>query len=480
MCIALSPTNANNVYVGGINSWYSTNGGTSWSILNHGYGSGTKVHPDKHCLKFSPVNTNRLFEGNDGGIYWADNPSGSSTWNNATNGLGITEFYRLAVSNIATYQVAGGQDIGCKYVQSKKYADVNGGDGMGCQMDFKDSTIYYVASQYGAINRNTLGGSQTNITVPGQTGAWVTPYIIEPMCHNCLLAGYQKVYKSTNSGTSWTALSAALTSGGVNLLRVAVAPSDSNTIYAINDGNRQLFYTHTGGGGTAWPYINVIYSGSMSDIAIDPKNKNHFWITYSGYNTNEVVEFDSSNTTSVPPYWKILKYNLPNVPVNCIKIDTSNMNIYIGTDVGVFYKDTTMTTWQLYNAGLPVVRVNDLQINYATNEIWAATYGRSLWKSPKQVNVLGVSVVPIALNGLTVVPNPNHGNFTINVKGNISSNTTAAVRLFDLTGRTIWSNPGNINDGKIQINTSGVASGIYIMEVTTPDAVLGRTKIIIY
>jgi ligand-binding sensor domain-containing protein len=81
-------------------------------------------------------------------------------------------------------------------------------------------------------------------------------------------------------------------------------------------------------------------------------------------------------------------------------IDTSNRVKYIGTDIGVFYRDTTMTAWAAFQHGMPVVRVNDLQIDYATNRIWAATYGRSLWESPRQVFYNPLALSPLAPDSL--------------------------------------------------------------------------------
>ena len=55
---------------------------------------------------------------------------------------------------------------------------------------------------------------------------------------------------------------------------------------------------------------------------------------------------------------------------------------YIGTDVGVYYKDNTMTEWVPFNNGLPNVIVNELEIHYSEGTISAATYGRGVWESP--------------------------------------------------------------------------------------------------
>jgi hypothetical protein len=431
------------------------------------------IHADKHFLGFNPYAYNKLFEGNDGGVYWAMNPASNGVWNNVTNGLGITEFYRVAVSNIASYQVAGAQDNGTKFVQFKKYRDAYGGDGMECQMDWADSTTFYASTEYGGISRINLGGGSTNISVSGQTGAWVTPYIVEPMCHNCLLCGYTKVYKSTNRGSNWTAISATFPTLG----RVVVAPTDSNTIYATEDGGRYVHITHDGG--TTWTSLLVIYASStISDILVDPLNPYHFWLTYAGYNTNCVIDYNPNRSA----VWGVMKYNLPNVPVNCIQIDTSNLNLYIGTDLGVYYKpyDSTVLTWTAFNTGMPVVRVSDLQINYTTGDIWAATYGRSLWSSPKQVNTLGISVVPFTYESLNLYPNPNHGDFSVDFNG-MPANGQFNVRLYDMAGKLVWNNIlSNNGNNKIAVNTAGLAGGTYLLEIADNAKVIGRNKVIIY
>jgi len=238
----------------------------------------------------------------------------------------------------------------------------------------------------------------------------------------------------------------------------------------------QAYIIPTIWGATNWSFLSTsTFPGTPSDILLDPTNRNHFWMTYSGYNSKRVAEYD----TATNPKWTSLQYNLPNVPVNCIALDTSNWNLYIGTDIGVFYKESTMTQWQAFNNGMPSVRVNDLKINYTTGEIWAATYGRSLWKSPKQITTLGVSVVPFELNSLSVYPNPNHSIFTVDVKDNIT--TPVSLHIFDMAGRLVFSADNQaLNSGKMQVNATGLRNGTYIVEMATANNVLGRNKIVIY
>ena len=55
--------------------------------------------------------------------------------------------------------------------------------------------------------------------------------------------------------------------------------------------------------------------------------------------------------------------------------------LYIGTDVGVYFRNSTMADWIPYNTGMPNVIVNELEISYNNNKLWAATFGRGLWNS---------------------------------------------------------------------------------------------------
>jgi len=74
---------------------------------------------------------------------------------------------------------------------------------------------------------------------------------------------------------------------------------------------------------------------------------------------------------------------LPNMPVNTIAYEKSAKNaLYVGTDAGVYYRNDTLSHWVPYKSGLPNVIVDDLQIQYPSKTISAATYGRGIWQAP--------------------------------------------------------------------------------------------------
>lgn len=494
LSIAIDPNNANKVFAGGVNTWYSTNGGTSWNITTQWWAqlSGiATVHADKHWLAFHPLVANRLFECNDGGIYRTDNPLPTSVWNDLTHGMGITQFYRNAVANNTTFVLGGSQDNGTKMYQGGVWSAANGGDGMDCQIDFVDSNTFYTATQYGNIDRvsSTWGDDQISDNIPGGVGGkggWITPYIMNPRNHDGLIAGYKRVYYSPDAGTSWIDLFGKPLDTGKNINRIAMTPANDSFIYITTDNNNsKIYFTNKFKGSVVTTYdsLQAPYTADITDIKVDPKKKNRFWITYGGFGSPQVVRYDSG-------VWTQMKTGLPNVPVHCFEIDSSNGVIYVGTDVGVFYQDTaTGNTWAPYTTNMPNIEVADLAINYKKKELWAATYGRGMWKSAKQdytvptdttdtTNV--ITMIPYVADDFSIAPNPSNGHFKVKTGATAYMGKEISMRIVDNTGRVIWGRNDKFSEqGSLEIDVQQLPRGIYIFEVTSANSVVGRKRIIL-
>ncbi len=492
LCIAVSPIDSNEVYVGGVNTWHSNNGGTAWSRTNQWYftsGGSVTVHADKHWLTFHPLNSNRLFECNDGGVYKTDNPQ-SQMWTDITDGMGITQFYRNAVSNKASFVLAGAQDNGSKGRDgSGVWHDLTGGDGMNCEMDYADTSTFYTAIQYGELRRTINGGFNfTDIqnNIPGRPrGAWITPYLVSPQDNQQLLAGYEKIWFSPNRGNSWTEVTPNNVTGSRDARRLAMSADSSGAIYALYENQDVVYYTHrfVPGDTVTLDTIQVPYNGNISDIKADQKKYDRFWITFSGYGSTKVAEYDAG-------VWSKVDTNLPNVPVYCFEADTANDVIYVGTAVGVFYIDSaTNNKWEPYNAGLPSIEVTDLGINYTKKQLWASTYGRGLWMSPKQTydtlvpppdTTTGLSVIPYVIDAFEVVPNPSNGQFTIETNNQELNGEVVNIRLFDYTGKTLWADDRRLSaNGTADVNVGEVPTGVYLIEVSNNKAVIGRNRVVV-
>jgi photosystem II stability/assembly factor-like uncharacterized protein len=481
LCIAINPTNANEILVGCVNTYRSLDGGSNWDMVTQWYDGSPgimTVHADKHFIGFNPLMFHSLFEGNDGGIY-KTNDAGGLLWNDLSNGMGTTQFYRNAVAGNAHFVLGGAQDNGSKILRSGFFSDeLTGGDGMNCEIDNTDSTIFYTAVQYGSLHVTTDGGATFNTisdNIPGQpTGAWVTPYVLNPTISGMIIAGYDHVYYSLDYGQSWNDISPNFPTTGTKLQRIANTFLDDYELVTMG-GNNVLNYTFNLG--QAWTNLVCPFNGKISDIAIDPWNKQKFWFTFSGYGATKVASYIIGNG------WSQQSDSLPNVPVNCIVIDSSNGTKYIGTDVAVFYRDTSMNAWRLYDNGLPSVIINDLGINYVTGEIWAATFGRGMWKSPKLITQPPVAInhIPYALDVVKTIPNPNKGSFDILTSNPFLTDKEVTINIIDYTGANVMSLSKKFsNDGKLNIDASQLSRGNYVVEVLRNGNVFAKDKIVVY
>lgn len=387
LALAVDPSDANILYVGGINTWKSISSGYTWSIFNQWYNSCSGVpvtHADKHYLGFQP-NTSILFEGNDGGLYKAIN--GGSSFESLSNGLIISQMYRLGVSQTEpNATICGFQDNGTKLLQSDNtWAKTWSGDGMECIIDFTDYNIKYFTTQNGYIHRRIglYGADQiwaNGLPVPGP---WVTAYIMDPNDHLTLYAGYNEVYKTTNQGNSWTSIS-NFGIGGINAL--AIAPSNSNYLYTAKKYTDGFFRTTDGGNNWTnilnnlpgvWDFAVITYISVKND---DPGT---LWISVGGYDQDGVFQSSDAGNS-----WVNISNGLPEIPVNCViqnKQSIDVVELYAATDVGVYVKYGDNDWFPFYDE-MPNVIVTELEIIYdnvnpSNSKLRASTYGRGLWES---------------------------------------------------------------------------------------------------
>lgn len=366
LCIDASPTNANEVVVGGQTDFLrSTNGGSAWQQ------NGGNTHVDYHDIVFAGAS--KYYITSDGGIFLTDN-SGAS-WTDLSNGLAIAQMYGFGQSATnPNLLVQGWQDNGTNKYTGLSWTHILGGDGMLCFIDRTNDNNIWGSTQNGGLARSTNGGGTWQSATNGITeaGAWVTPWIQDPVTANTLYAGFINVWKSVTGGAGWTKISNFSNTANINTL--AVSPANNQVIWAAKATGLYM----TSNGGTTWTNITNIPSGNITGIACSNTDANKAWITYSGFsNTNKVFQTTDMGTT-----WTNISPSIPNIPVNCITyMNNSNDGLYIGTDLGVFYKDNSMTVWEPFFNGLPNVIVTQLEIFYAGSKIRASTYGRGVWES---------------------------------------------------------------------------------------------------
>lgn len=390
LALAADPTNANVIYVGGINVFRSSDGGSTWAINSHWWGdcSVPAVHADCHYLGFSPVN-GHLFAGNDGGV-WSTSDAGL-TWNFLITGITIGQIYKLGQAQLSRDHVINGfQDNGTYTLTPTGWVQTGGGDGMECTIDYSNDAYTYYTIYYGDIYRRNNDNDENHIAGNGingitESGGWVTPFVLHATDPNTMFIGYKNIWRSTNirdNIPTWQKISDNLAGGnGSDMSVVENSPANTSILYAARSDNHLFRSDNCMDLNPNWIDLtsSLPIASTPTDIAPHPTDPNTVYITVG----NAVYKSVNKGLT-----WTNISLNLPAVHVNSIAYYKNDLEgLYIGTDAGVYYKNASMTAWVAFNKGLPANgKITEVEIYYdndsiSSDVIRGCTFGRGLWGS---------------------------------------------------------------------------------------------------
>jgi PKD repeat protein/photosystem II stability/assembly factor-like uncharacterized protein len=391
LAIAVDPLNANTIFAGGVNCFKSVNGGITWQISSHWWGDCgvPAVHADLHVLEYSPLD-GRLYAGNDGGIYWT--ADGGASWHEISNGLAISQVYKIGQSPTVKDKVINGyQDNGTStYIGEPLWIPVIGGDGMECEVDHENSIYSYGTLYYGDIFRMT--NNVNAVKVAGndayginESGGWVTPFLLNRGNANRMFVGYKNVWRGNNLRTnspSWEKISDNLgNSNNTNMRVLEQSPVNHDILYAARDDRKLFRCDNVNKQNPSWTDLTVFLpdNAHINDLRAHPFNEN---IVYMAKGNRVFKSPDKGQS------WEDITGSLPDVTINSIAYYyNSHDGLYVGTDIGIYYKDDFLTDWIRFSDGFPASgRVTEVEIyhdpqNPENDVIRACTYGRGLWES---------------------------------------------------------------------------------------------------
>jgi hypothetical protein len=163
--------------------------------------------------------------------------------------------------------------------------------------------------------------------------------------------------------------------------------------------------------------------------------------------------------------WTNITAGLPAVPVWSVAAqgDSPVGAIYVGTAVGVFYKDNTMSQFKEFQVGMPRgVMVVDLKIHEGVGKVYAATYGRGIWSANLYDRPYDGSIAmptPERNRSLLLNVYPNPANDMIRVVWDDKIEKGQTLSIMDLQGRVVYSTKEFQNRSYIDISKFTV--GLY-------------------
>ncbi|HXE30394.1 MAG TPA: hypothetical protein VN515_01195 [Terriglobales bacterium] len=410
------PNDPDKIFFLSVRMSYSADGGKTATA------AGTTLHSDHHALWMDPTNPSRMIEGDDGGVNFSHDAG--LHWLHTAN-VALEEGYSIHVDNDTPYHICDGlQDNGgwCGPSQAaarpSDWRMVVGGDGEYVVPAPSDANILYADSQEGDVQRtdfatgvsanvkplNTATSGETNFVyaMPARFN-WTTPIEVDANDPNTVYIGANRLYKSTNGGHDWTAISPDLTrndkskqqaSGGPidldmtgaetadTILSISLSPTDKDTIWVgTDDGYVQV--THDGGKtwtNTSNNIAGLPEWGRLQEIECSPFDPNTAYVAYDRHEMDDDKPYvykthDSGKT------WTAINAGLPeDYSATVVREDPNHKGLLmLGTYSGLYKSTDDGATWTQVHSGLPVTVVYDIKFVKASHDLIVGTHGRGIY-----------------------------------------------------------------------------------------------------
>jgi len=493
--VRVDPANSQVIFLGGAagasgsSSLYRSNdGGKTWSDISSG-SNGVNLHVDSHALAFSKDGS-LLYVGNDGGVWSTSNVAASPVnWTNLNNTLALSQFYPgISIDRSTAGRAFGGtQDDGTQmYSASPDWNQLDPcGDGGWTAIDSSNSNIIYAActSLDPTFLTKSIAGGAPGTFFAVENGIdtadrvlFIPPMVMDLSNSKTLYFGTFRVYQTIDGANNWTPISNDLTAGPFGAVStIAVAPSNSNTVYAgTSDGQVQVTTNAGGGESASWTNVTAgLPKRAVTQLAVDPIDPNTAYVTLSGFSGFEDSQGHVFKTSSRGTSWTDISGNLPNIPVNDIVVDPNLAGtIYVATDVGVFSTTNGGMQWSPLGNRLPKVAVLSLKLHAASRTLRAASHGRGAWDLQLPISA-SVAISPLSLS----FPGQTVGTTSAAQTVTLTNNGASAVTISSIASAGDFAETnscgGSVAGGSscvVQVTFSPKSAGTRVGTVTFTDS----------
>ena len=447
--------NENIVYVLNAPVTKSIDGGKSFRPL------GTP-HGDNHHLWIDPNNNQRMINSNDGGANVSNN--GGSSWSTQTN-QNTAQFYRVITDNLVPYNVYGGQqdnsaiaiasrtnDAGIDW---KDWYSVAGGESAFLAFDPDNPELVYGGTYQGNLDKWDAKSRESKpikeypelgLSIAPKDAKyrynWNAPVITSPHDRTTIYHAGNVVFKSTDEGQSWKAVSPDLTKnevekhgpGGGPYTNEAAGGENYNTLTYLVESQHEEGVLWAGSddgllhitkdGGQNWANVTPpnVPDGIINSIEVSPHDKATVYVVAMRYKSMDLNSHIFKTNNYGETWTKIVKgITGEHTFTRVVREDPKQKGIlYAGTETGLFISLNDGQNWQPFQLNLPVLPINDMI--FQDNDLVAATAGRAFWilddvaaiqnlKTPKEtVQVFKPKDTYLIFGGSSDKPRPGLGD----------------------------------------------------------------------
>jgi photosystem II stability/assembly factor-like uncharacterized protein len=415
--IRSDPADPNRVYTLSGSFNMSTDGGRTFGP------SGGRMFGDHHALWIDPMNPKRLLSGTDGGFF-ISNDYGRN-WD-FVNNMPMAQAYHVGIDMAEPYNVLGGfQDHEIWRGPNEKWNQVGVregdwlrlrymADGMYAMADPRDPNLIYYNGHFGDITRLDMRNQEERYIQPyppGPAGGganlekyrfnWNSPVHMSPSNPDVLYYGANVLFRTTDRGETWTAISPDLStndpekqkpSGGpisndntraefhCTIISIAESPRDPSVIWAgTDDGNVQV----TRDGGKTWTNVAPNITGApkfswVSSINASNVDAGTAYLTIDQHRLNDFAPYVFV-TNDYGKSWRAINQGLRGYAHVVLEDAKSPNLLYVGTEVGIWASPDKGVSWTDLRLGLPPLAVVDMKLHPRDNDLVIATHARGFY-----------------------------------------------------------------------------------------------------
>ncbi|MDT8367946.1 MAG: hypothetical protein RQ745_01975 [Longimicrobiales bacterium] len=421
--LRIDPVDPDKVWMGGVGLHLSLDGGVTFET-----DAARAIHDDVHAVWVDPNTPDHVLIGNDGGV--AVSWDGSRTWRFLEN-LPAGLFYHVNYDLERPFNICGGMQDNYSWcgpsasrfragIMNYDWFQVRGGDGFVAMPDLNEPRVVYAESQNGNLVRRDIVTGESKGIRPTPTNVvnaaedepdyrwhWDTPFIRSPHDPGVLLAAAQKVFRTTDKGDSWVALSGDLTTGtdrdeietmGVENREVRISRNDgiSNwpTIVSLAESPARpgLYWTGSDDGlvhvsrdaGATWENVTPNIPGIpalswVSEVVPSKFADGRVYVTVDGHLANDFNPYVWVSEDFGQSFRPVTR-GLEGQNVRTLTEDHRNPDVlYVGTETGIFVTLDRGANWRRLRANLPTVRVDEITLHERDNAMLVATHGRAIF-----------------------------------------------------------------------------------------------------
>jgi photosystem II stability/assembly factor-like uncharacterized protein len=397
--IMASNTNPDELLVGGIGMWRSSDGGTTFNCM-YNYS----------CSEYFPMHVDQQDYRAFGTTYWATTDGGIFKSNNlfATGpefkmkGIHGADFWGFGTGWNYDVMAGGtfhnGVDVYTEGYPAGVFLDLGGGEPASGYVNPGDSMRIYSTNIGSKILPSDINGAV--LSAPLGLLPNESPWFAEssemkfhPSCYNYIYLGNDnQLFKSTDGGASFMSV---YTDPEPNsqVMAIEISRANPQKMYIVVQpfsGNSKIIRTNDN-----WNTNTVVTlpTGSSNRVLISlvPEDDDIIWAAFAnGQDGNKVFKsIDGGATWNNETSSELDGQSLQDM----VTIGGTDGGVYIGTGISVYYKNNTMSSWSLDNTNLPAtIGVTKLRPFYRDGKIRLASYGKGVWES----NLYEVPVNPVA------------------------------------------------------------------------------------